>query len=105
MTGRAGNYLDGSMGDELHGVAGYRDGHAVTCDVEQSAANPWGLYGVGGNAWEACASDRNVVLFGGWRGASWRSYKQDYLKCSGRYEFTGSYRDYSLGFRLVLAPG
>jgi uncharacterized caspase-like protein len=101
-SGQAGNYSD-SDSVWKYRIDGYRDGHAVTCNVEDSWANPWGLYGVGGNVWEVCASDSSGGSFGAWRGASWNDNNQAYLRCSCRYVRGPSYRDYSDGFRLVLS--
>jgi serine/threonine protein kinase len=104
-TGKAGNYCDETTlhSHSIRVVGGYRDGHAVSCDVAESWANPWGLYGVGGNVWEICAKDASGVSFGAWRGASWRDYHEVYLRCSYRYCLGGSPRSSDLGFRLVLS--
>jgi len=102
-SGQAGNYDDETSFDKYRVDGRYRDGHAVTCDVEDSWANPWGLYGVGGNVWEVCASDSSVGSFGAWRGASWFISGQDILRCSFRVDRIGSYRCNDRGFRLVLS--
>ena len=98
---RWGNYSDSAS--PLPGkIAGYTDGFAVTCPVEKSGANEWGLYGLGGNAWECCASDASGSAFGAWRGASLKDFSSDYLRCAYRHGFRGSYRYYYGGFRLAL---
>ena len=102
-SGQAGNYDDETVFDSGRVDGGYRDGHAVTCDVAKSWANPWGLYGVGGNVWEACAKDSVGGSFGAWRGGSWNYRNRDILRCSYRLSRGGSYRDYVGGFRLVLS--
>jgi len=102
-SGQAGNYSD-SASALSYKIDGYNDGYPVTCDVAKSWANPWGLYGVGGNVWEACVADSSGGSFGAWRGASWFYSFQVYLRCSYRYDFFGpSFRYYSYGFRLVLS--
>ena len=45
-----GNYAGREAGGEWARIAGYKDGFQVSCPVEQSGVNDWGLYGVGGNA-------------------------------------------------------
>ena len=85
-------------------VAEYVDGHAVTCPVEESGENEWGVFGVGGNAWEwtdewHSAKQAYRVL----RGASWvSSYLPRYLECDERDYGRPSYRGVDIGFRLVL---
>ena len=102
-SGQAGNY-SGQESVLEKKIPGYNDGHPVTCDVEKSWANPWGLYGVGGNVWEICAEDTAMKQsFGAWRGASWNYDYLDYLRCAYRDDFDASYRDDGDGFRLVLS--
>jgi serine/threonine protein kinase/formylglycine-generating enzyme required for sulfatase activity len=111
-SGQAGNYADEtarqSFPEERGGaiLSGYRDGHAVTCDVERSWANPWGLYGVGGNAWESSANDANgKQSFGRWRGAAWNFCHQTLLRCDGTDTFGAETLFNYKGFRLVLSRG
>jgi formylglycine-generating enzyme required for sulfatase activity len=102
-SGQAGNYHGQEGAGHWDKISGYNDGHPVTCNVEQSWANPWGLYGVGGNVWEACASNTAADQSpGGWRGASWVSLSQDRLRCSFRYGLGASLRSTDVGFRVVL---
>jgi formylglycine-generating enzyme len=106
--GRAGNYWGEECPSEKPlqhwRIAGYNDGHRVTCNVEPSWANPWGLFGVGGNVWEVCARDRAGQSFGAWRGASWIDFMEGGLRVSARDEDDDpSARDEYSGFRLVLS--
>ena len=102
-SGCAGNY-HGQEGDAgLNKISGYNDGHPVAAPVDEVWASPWGLHGVGGNVWEACAADRTGRAFGAWRGASWDQSCQVYLCCSARGASDGSRRYNRGGFRLVLA--
>ena len=102
-SGQAGNY-HGQEGAGTWGkISGYNDGFPVTAPVDKLWRNPWGLYGVGGNVWEACAKDSSGGSFGAWRGASWYYDYQDYLRVSTRSVRVGSRRRYRYGFRLVLS--
>ncbi len=84
-------------------ISGYRDGFPVTCPVEESGKNDWGLYGVGGNVWEMAASDKTGASFGAWRGASWDLSYPGLLRCVSRIGLDGSGRYGDYGFRLVLS--
>jgi hypothetical protein len=102
-SGQAGNYYGREGAGLWSKISGYNDGHPVTCDVEDSWVNPWGLYGVGGNVWECCAEDKRGSSFGAWRGASWYYVSQDILRCSYRIDCDGSSRGNDRGFRLLLS--
>lgn len=106
VSGLAGNYADESakrIFPDFTTITGYDDGFEVTAPVEKLWVNPWGLAGVGGNVWEACASDADSGSFGSYRGGSWYRYHQGSLRCSYRYGHNGSSRYGNLGFRLVLS--
>lgn len=81
-------------------ISGYNDGHAVTCAVEESGRNPWGLYGVGGNVWEWTSEARGSsrVL----RGASWFNDLDYILRCDYRVDRGPSFTNNLIGFRLLL---
>jgi site-specific DNA-cytosine methylase len=101
-SGRAGNY-SGQESFIYEKIPGYDDSHVVTCNVEQSWANPWGLYGVGGNLSEACSSDSSGGAFGAWRGASWSDHSEHDLWCRSSIDDTGTSSLSRQGFRLVLS--
>ena len=85
-------------------VKDYDDGFPVTCPVEMSGRNDWGLYGIGGNAWECTVKSDSGLSFDAWRGASW-SNGGSFLMVPYRVEGFGTqYRTNNRGFRLVLAP-
>ena len=84
-------------------ISDYDDGYVVTCPVEKSGANEWGLYGVGGNVWECAAMDGDAASFGAWRGASWAYHFPVNLSCEFRGTGNGSRREDDHGFRLVLS--
>ena len=71
--------------------------------MERSGANEWGIYGLGGNVWECCASDASGSAFGAWRGASWGYNDPDILRCAYRDDDVGSLRNIICGFRLALS--
>ncbi len=103
-SGQAGNYDRQVGAGSWYRFTDYNDGHPVSCDVERSWANPWGLYGVGGNVWEVCASDASGGAFCARLGASWSSTSKDDLRCSARDVSDSVFRLLECdGFRLVLS--
>jgi len=103
-SGQAGNYHGQEGVGGVEKLSGYNDEFPVTAQVDHLWRNPWGLCGVGGNVWEACASDSSGGSFGAWRGASWGPESQNALRCAYRNVGCGSSRNHSCGFRLVLSP-
>jgi len=104
LSGQAGNYHGQEGAGTWDKISGYNDGFPVTAEVDKLWRNPWGLHGVGGNVWEACASDTAAdQAWFAWRGASWDRIFQDRLRCSRRLILDASARNDDLGFRLVLS--
>jgi len=107
MPPRYGNYADAAAKltfPKWPTIAGYDDGSPASCAVENSGMNDWGLFGVGGNVWEATASDPSGRFFGAWRGASWRHDNEYDLGCLRESVRDAASLESDFGFRLVLVP-
>lgn len=101
-----GNYGDESAKrcfPDWEPIAGYDDGHPVSCAVEDAGENPWGLVGVGGNAyeWTFVAGGTACEL----RGGSWSTNQREYLSLTNRYQREPGSRLINFGFRIVLFLG
>lgn len=99
-----GNYSGGEFENLFGKIKGYNDGFPVSCPVEKSGENEWGIFGVGGNIAELVSKQDRPEISGGWRGASWDCSVKGTLKC--RYPLHGSSfgSSHDCGLRLVLAP-
>lgn len=100
----AGNYADEAAKRLLFTdwavIPGYDDGYAGTAPVGSFAPNRYGLYDLGGNAWDRVQRNR-----GGedWlRGSSFAGDRQDRLRSGFMSKYSS--RVYSIGFRVVIAP-
>ncbi len=79
---------------------GHDDGFPVSCPVERSGRNDWGLYGVGGNVWEWTSEQRDASRVV--RGTSWNYAKPSNLRCAADHLNVPSDRVNVIGFRLVI---
>ncbi len=98
-----GNYHGFEGAETWDKIEGFDDGHPVTCPVEESGENGWGVFGVGGNVWEVTTKANAPDTFAAWRGASWADGVAYTLRCDTRDDGSGDASNIG-GFRLVLAP-
>jgi serine/threonine protein kinase len=105
----AGNYSgEEVIGHEINRtsqkvLAGYRDDFVATAPVGSFAANTFGLFDLGGNAWELCRdlfdpTTMDCTL----RGGSWINDDRSSLLLSYRNHNTKTYASDTHGFRCVL---
>jgi len=69
--------------------------------VAQKKPNDWGLYDVHGNVWEWCQDKDGEYRLA--RGGSWY-YPMRFARSANRFFAFQSDRNYTIGFRLVMAP-
>jgi serine/threonine protein kinase len=97
-----GNFANQEVFPGTWKLDGYVDKFPVTCAVEDSGKNEWGLFGMAGNVWEwtndARANNR-AVCGGAWTEVTDRTLEVDvqgYAPADDEYD--------NIGFRLILSP-
>jgi len=104
-----GNHSDMTARKNLsqwRGILGYDDGYTVTCLVEDSGMNEWGIYGLAGNVWEWCEdwmddADRRLKIR---KGGSWDFDTKESLRISANGFDRPAARYDTIGFRVIVAP-
>ena len=82
-------------------VKGYSTGHVVSCNVQDSGRNEWGLYGVGGNCYEWTFEYEGIATQ--LRGGSWSTCQKDYLRIDNAYNREPRSRLLNFSFRPIIA--
>ena len=104
---RYGNFSDTAARAQLsqwRGIAGYNDGYPVSCPVQNSGMNEWGIYGLGGNVWEWTLDwYDSAQTFRSRRGGSWDFDERANLEIGAVGFDRPDARYDTIGFRVVVA--
>ena len=86
------------------GISHYEDGYAVTCPVEQSGVNEWGIYGLAGNVWEWCSDWYDAgKTYKIRRGGCWDFDGETSLRVDSRGFDRPDARYDTIGFRVIVS--
>ncbi len=104
-----GNHSDATARKQIsqwRGILGYDDGYAVTCPVNNSGMNEWGIFGLAGNVWEWCQDwmDPKDKTFKIRKGGSWDFDEKSSLKIRAMGLDRPDAKYDTIGFRIVVAP-
>ena len=104
-----GNHSDATARRNLsqwRGILGYDDGYTITCPVNNSGMNEWGIYGLAGNVWEWCDDWMNNAdrIFKIRKGSSWDFDTKNSLKITARGFDRPAAKYDTIGFRIIVAP-
>ncbi len=102
MPPKFGNYSDKSSAWNQK-ITSYDDGFSLTCPVDKSGKNEWGIYGVGGNVWECTRKSSTNPAFDAWRGGSWTISQPGIMRSDFRRTSNTPDKDENYGFRIVLS--
>jgi len=101
---KAGNFANKEMFVDEWRLGKYKDDFSVTCAVEKSGKNEWGIFGVSGNVWEWTMEKLGgkYAVFGG----AWDSCNPKLMQVDlNEKNFTDPQREYdNIGFRIILVP-
>ncbi len=103
-----GNYSDESLKNYISdwkGLKGYTDGFIVSCNVEESGSNEWGVFGMAGNVWEWCEDwNDKTYRYKTLHGGSWDYDEKDMIRIDSKGFDRPDTRDDTIGVRIVIAP-
>ena len=84
-------------------LSGNSDGFPVTCPIDKSGENAWGIFGMGGNVLE-WTDEFDVTRRGGQvlRGGSWGNFALDTLVCERPFTSDPGSQTHDIGFRVCI---